>query len=177
MLLILFIPKEDERTIKNLAVGISFIPLALATYLWFAYDKAADGFQFEVLAEWIPAINVNYHIGVDGLSIPLIFLTALLTTLCMIYSSFTIKNRVKEFFLLFFLLQMGMFGVFVSLDLVLFYVFWEVGLVPMYLLIGIWGQAKDRPQYSAIKFFLYTLSGSVLMLLAILGLYFLPRHL
>ena len=171
-LLILLIPKDDERTIKNLAVGISFVPLLLAIYLWFAYSKVQGGYQFEVLAEWIPAINVNYHVGVDGLSIPLIFLTALLTTLGLIYSSFTITTRVKEFFILFFLLQMGMFGVFMSLDLVLFYVFWEIGLVPMYLLIGIWGQEKDRPQYSAIKFFLYTLSGSVLMLLAILGLYF-----
>jgi NADH-quinone oxidoreductase subunit M len=171
-LLILLIPKDQEKTIKNLAIGISFIPLLLAIYLWFAYDKVADGFQFEVIAEWIPAIDVYYHVGADGLSIPLIFLTALLTTLCMIYSSFTITKRVKEFFLLFFLLQMGMFGVFVALDLVLFYVFWEIGLVPMYLLIGIWGQAKDRPQYSAIKFFLYTLAGSVLMLLAILALYF-----
>ncbi|MFC2037307.1 NuoM family protein, partial [Chloroflexota bacterium] len=171
-LLILLIPKDEVRTIKNLAVGISFVPLVLAIYLWFAYNMRMGGYQFEVLAEWIPAINVNYHVGADGLSIPLIFLTALLTTLCMIYSSFTITRRVKEFFLLFFLLQMGMFGVFISLDLVLFYVFWEIGLVPMYLLIGIWGQAKDRPQYSAIKFFLYTLTGSVLMLLAILGLYF-----
>jgi NADH-quinone oxidoreductase subunit M len=171
-LLILLIPKDEERTIKNLAVGISFVPLLLAIYLWFAYDKGVDGFQFEVMAKWIPAINVNYHMGADGLSIPLIFLTALLTTLSLIYSSFTITRRVKEFFLLFFLLEMGMFGVFVSLDLVLFYVFWEIGLVPMYLLIGIWGQPKDRPQYSAIKFFLYTLTGSVMMLLAILGLYF-----
>jgi NADH-quinone oxidoreductase subunit M len=171
-LLILLIPKDDEKTIKNLAVGVSFIPLLLAIYLWFAYDKMADGFQFEVMAEWIPAIDVYFHVGADGLSIPLIFLTALLTTLCMIYSSFTITKRVKEFFLLFFLLQMGMFGVFIALDLVLFYVFWEIGLVPMYLLIGIWGQPKDRPQYSAIKFFLYTLAGSVLMLLAILVLYF-----
>ncbi len=171
-LLILLIPKDQERTIKNLAVGISFVPLLLAIYLWLAYDKGLAGFQFEVLAEWIPAIDVFFHVGADGLSIPLIFLTALLTTLCMIYSSFTITTRVKEFFLLFFLLQMGMFGVFIALDLVLFYVFWEIGLVPMYLLIGIWGQSKDRPQYSAIKFFLYTLSGSVLMLLAILALYF-----
>jgi NADH-quinone oxidoreductase subunit M len=155
-----------------MAVGLSFVPLLLAIYLWLAYDQGAGGFQFEHTAAWIPAINVNYHVGVDGLSIPLIFLTALLTTLCMIYSSYTIKKRVKEFFLLFFLLQMGMFGVFISLDLVLFYVFWEIGLVPMYLLIGIWGQAKDRPQYSAIKFFLYTLAGSVFMLLAILALYF-----
>jgi len=171
-LLILFIPKDQEKTIKNLAVGISFVPLLLAIYLWFAYDKVVNGFQFEVIAEWVPAIDVYFHIGADGLSIPLIFLTALLTTLCMIYSSFTITKRVKEFFMLFFLLQMGMFGVFIALDLVLFYFFWEIGLVPMYLLIGIWGQAKDRPQYSAIKFFLYTLSGSVLMLLAILALYF-----
>ncbi|MGD8736367.1 MAG: NADH-quinone oxidoreductase subunit M [Anaerolineae bacterium] len=172
VLLILFIPREEERTIKNMAIGLSFIPLVLATVLWFSFDKGADGFQFVLNVAWIPAIDVNYHVGVDGLSVPLIFLTALLTTLSMIYSSFTIKDRVKEFFMLFFLLQMGMFGVFISLDLVLFYVFWEIGLVPMYLLIGIWGRAKDRPQYSAIKFFLYTLAGSVFMLLAILALYF-----
>jgi NADH-quinone oxidoreductase subunit M len=172
VLLILFIPSEEERTIKNMAIGISFIPLVLAILLWFSYDKAAGGFQHFFEADWIPAIHVFYRVGVDGLSIPLIFLTALLTTLGLIYSSYVITNRVKEFFLLFLLLEMGMFGVFVSLDLVLFYVFWEIGLVPMYLLIGIWGQAKDRPQYAAIKFFLYTLIGSVGMLLAILGLYF-----
>jgi NADH-quinone oxidoreductase subunit M len=172
VLLILLIPKEEERTIKNLAIGLSFLPLALAIYTWFAYNRGVGGIQFEAIADWIPAINVRYHVGADGLSIPMIFLTALLTTLSLIYSSFTITQRVKEFFLLFLLLEMGMFGVFISLDLVLFYVFWEIGLVPMYLLIGIWGQAKDRPQYSAIKFFLYTLIGSVFMLLAILGLYF-----
>ena len=120
VLIMLFIPREEEQSIKRLAVGLSFVPLLLAIYAWLAYDQAAGGFQFEYAAEWIPVINVSYHVGVDGLSIPLIFLTALLTTLCMIYSSFTIKTRVKEFFLLFFLLQMGMFGVFVSLDLVLF---------------------------------------------------------
>jgi NADH-quinone oxidoreductase subunit M len=172
VLLILLVPSEEERTIKRTAIGVSVVPLLLAIYLWFAYDRGLGGFQFEANASWIPAINVNYHVGVDGLSIPMIFLTALLTTLGLIYSSFTITRRVKEFFLLFLLLEMGMFGVFVSLDLVLFYVFWEIGLVPMYLLIGIWGQPKDRPQYSAIKFFLYTLVGSVGMLLAILALYF-----
>ena len=155
-LLILLIPKDKERVIKYLSIGVSIIPLALATWLWFAYDKAAGGIQFEYLVKWIPAIDVNFHVGADGLSIPLIFLTALLTVLSMIYSSFTVTKRVKEFFLLFFLLEMGMLGVFVSLDLVLFYVFWEIGLVPMYLLIGIWGRPDDRPQYSAIKFFLYT---------------------
>lgn len=172
VLLILLIPKEEERTIKQMSVGISFVPLVLSIVLWFAYNQQAGGFQFETNSAWIPAIGVNYHVGADGLSIPLVFLTTLLTTLGLIYSSYTITKRVKEFFLLFLLLEMGMLGVFVSLDLVLFYVFWEIGLVPMYLLIGIWGQERDRPQYAAIKFFLYTLIGSVAMLLAILGLYF-----
>ena len=132
---------------------------------------AAAGFQFEVKIPWIAALDVHYHLGVDGLSVPLIFLTTFLTTLGLWYSARTIKTRVREFFFLFLLLEMGMTGVFISLDLVLFYVFWELGLVPMYLLIGVWGQPKDRPQYSAIKFFLYTMAGSVLMLLAIIGIY------
>jgi NADH-quinone oxidoreductase subunit M len=173
-LLVLLVPKEEENTIKRLSIGISIVPLLLAIFLWFSYDKSAGAAQFQFVdkADWIPALNVNFHLGVDGLSVPLVFLTALLTTLGLIYSSYTIKKRVKEFFVLFLLLEMGMLGVFVSLDFVLFYVFWEIGLVPMYLLIGIWGQPKDRPQYSAIKFFLYTLVGSVAMLLAILGVYF-----
>jgi NADH-quinone oxidoreductase subunit M len=163
---------REEGLIKYGAVAISLIPLALSVLLWFTYDKAVGGFQFEVKVPWITALNVHYHMAADGLSIPLIFLTTFLTTLGLWYSAKTIKVRVREFFFLFLLLEMGMTGVFVSLDLVLFYVFWEVGLVPMYLLIGIWGQPKDRPQYSAIKFFLYTLAGSVFMLLAILGIYF-----
>src|SRR4030042_1774022 len=171
VLLILLIPKEEERTIKQMSVGISFVPLLLSIALWFAYNQQAGGFQFETNAAWIPAIGVRYHVGADGLSIPLIFLTTLLTTLGLIYSSFTITRRVKEFFFLFLLLEMGMLGVFMSLDLVLFYVFWEIGLVPMYLLIGIWGQPQDRPQYAAIKFFLYTLIGSVAMLLAFIAIY------
>jgi NADH-quinone oxidoreductase subunit M len=109
--------------------------------------------------------------GLDGLSLPLVVLTTLLTTLSLWYSAKTIHHRVKEFFALFLLLEMGMLGVFVSLDLILFYFFWEIGLVPMFLLIGIWGQKKDRPQYSAIKFFIYTLVGSVAMLLAFIGIY------
>ncbi len=163
---------HEEALIKNGAIVFSLLPLALAIFLWFAYNKTAGGFQFEVKAPWITAINVVYHMGVDGLSVPLIFLTTFLTTLGLWYSARVIKTRVREFFFLFLLLEMGMTGVFVSLDLILFYVFWEVGLVPMYFMIGIWGQAKDRPQYSAIKFFLYTLAGSVFMLLAILAIYF-----
>ncbi|NOZ29972.1 MAG: NADH-quinone oxidoreductase subunit M [Chloroflexi bacterium] len=163
---------QEEDFIRKLAIVVSLIPLILAIYLWAAYDKAVGGYQFEEMAAWIPALGVNYHMGVDGLSVPLVFLTALLTTLGLYYSSRVIKRRVREFFMLFLMLEMGMMGVFVSLDFVLFYVFWEIGLVPMYFLIGIWGQEKDRPQYSAIKFFLYTLVGSVAMLLAILGIYF-----
>ena len=163
---------REERLIKQGSTLLSLLPLVLAILLWFTYSKTAGGFQFEVNAPWVAALGINYHIGVDGLSIPMIFLTTLLTTLGLWYSARVIKYRVREFFFLFTLLEMGMLGVFVSLDLVLFYVFWEVGLVPMYFLIGIWGQPKDRPQYSAIKFFLYTLAGSVFMLLAILGIYF-----
>ncbi len=162
----------EDDFIRRLSVLISLVPLVLAIYLWFAYDRDAGGFQFEEVYAWIPTLGVTYHLGVDGLSVPLVFLTTLLTTLGLYYSTRVIKRRVREFFLLFLLLETGMIGVFVALDFVLFYVFWEIGLVPMYFLIGIWGQEKDRPQYSAIKFFLYTLAGSVAMLLAILGVYF-----
>ena len=170
--LVLFIPKENEGLIKRLSTVISLLPLVLAIVLWLGYDQQVGGMQFEEMHAWIPTLGANYHVGVDGISVPLVFLTTFLTTLSLFYSSHTIKKRVKEFFCLFLLLEMGMLGVFVSLDLVLFYVFWEIGLVPMYLLIGIWGQPQDRPQYAAIKFFLYTLAGSVFMLLAILGVYF-----
>ncbi len=137
---------REESLIKRGAIAISLLPLGLAILLWFSYNKALGGFQFEVNAPWIRAINVNYHLGVDGLSVPMIFLSTFLTTLGLWYSARTIKTRVREFFFLFLLLEMGMLGVFVALDLVLFYVFWEIGLVPMYFLIGIWGQPKDRPQ-------------------------------
>jgi NADH-quinone oxidoreductase subunit M len=126
--------------------------------------------QFEENYPWIASFNIWYHVGVDGLSAPLLFLTALLTTLVTFYSSHAIDVRVKEYYFLFLLLEMGMCGVFLSLDLVLFYVFWEIGLVPMFLLIGVWG--GKRRLYAAIKFFLYTLVGSVAMLLAIIGVYF-----
>lgn len=170
--LVLFIPRENEGLIKRLSTVVSLFPLLLAIVLWLSYDQRIGGMQFEEMYAWIPTLAVNYHVGVDGISVPLVFLTTFLTALSLFYSSHTIKKRVKEFFCLFLLLEMGMLGVFVSLDLVLFYLFWEIGLVPMYLLIGIWGQPQDRPQYAAIKFFLYTLAGSVFMLLAILGVYF-----
>lgn len=167
-ILVLFL--KNEKAIKGTATLISIVPLVLGALLLINYDWRTAGIQFEEFYPWIPTIKVNYHMGVDGISIPLVFLTGLLTTLSLFYSSYTINNQVKEYFALFLLLETGMVGVFTSLDFFLFYVFWEVGLVPMYFLIGIWG--GERREYAAIKFFLYTLFGSVFMLLAILGVFF-----
>ncbi len=170
MLLVILMPKENQKAIKWMALGVSLIPLALSWVLWANYTPAqVGGMHFEEIYDWIPSIGVRYHMGVDGLSIPMVFLTALLTTISILYS-FIITERPKEFFALFLLLEVGMLGTFVSLDFFLFYVFWEVSLVPMYFLIGVWG--GPQREYAAIKFFLYTLVGSVAMLLAILAMYF-----
>jgi NADH-quinone oxidoreductase subunit M len=170
-LLILVIPREDVKTIRRMGTAFAFLTLILTTIIWVSVAQSGAGvMQFEENYPWIKAFNVRFHLGVDGLSAPLLFLTALLTTLVTFYSSYTIDDRVKEYYFLFLLLEMGMSGVFLSLDLVLFYVFWEIGLVPMFLLIGVWG--GKRRLYAAIKFFLYTLVGSVAMLLAIIGVYF-----
>jgi len=158
---------RDDDAIKRFALWWSLIPLALSALLWWGYDTASGGFQFEELLTWIPSAGINYHLGVDGLSVPLIFLTTLLTSISLWYSAGAITVRVKEYFALFLLLQTGMLGVFVTLDLFLFYVFFEIGLVPMFFLIGIWG--GPRRDYASIKFFLYTLAGSVLMLLALIS--------
>jgi NADH-quinone oxidoreductase subunit M len=170
-IIVALIPGNREREIKWFSVLASLVPLILSVVMWAFYVRTSGGMQFMEEAMWIPTLKAYYRMGMDGISMPLVFLTTLLTTLSLFYSAYTIKVRVKEFFALFLLLEMGMTGVFVSLDLVLFYVFWEVGLVPMFLLIGIWGQPQDRPQYSAIKFFLYTLVGSVAMLLAFIAIF------
>jgi len=170
-ILVLLIPRGKENWIRGLSVAVSLIPLVLALVIWFGVtDLGGSEMQYVEEAPWISTFNVWYRLGVDGISAPLVALTALLSTLSLFYSAYTIKVRVREYYFLFQLLQMGMFGVFLSLDFILFYVFWEIGLVPMFLLIGIWG--GERRQYAAIKFFLYTLAGSVVMLLAILGVYF-----
>lgn len=169
-IIVLMIPKEQEKIIKNLSILLSLIPLAIALFLYFTYDDSGNYIAVEEV-DWIPILSVEYKMGVDGLSLPLVVLTTLLTTLSLWYSAKVVHHRVKEFFALFLMLEMGMLGVFVALDLILFYFFWEIGLVPMFFLIGIWGQKKDRPQYSAIKFFIYTLVGSVAMLLAFIGIF------
>jgi NADH-quinone oxidoreductase subunit M len=167
---LLALMSSNEKVIKWGSIAASTLPLGLSIYLLALYDFDKGGMQFDYTAEWIPALNASFHIGADGLSVPLIFLTALLSTLSIYYSAGTIRQRVKEYFIMFHLLELSMIGVFVALDYVLFYVFWEISLVPMYLLIGIWG-GKNR-SYASIKFFIYTLIGSVAMLLAILGTYF-----
>ncbi len=165
MLIVLFI--DEDELIKRVSLLVSLIPLLLSAYLWIAYAGTVGGIQFEENVPWIPSVGIAYHLGVDGFSVPLIFLTTLLTTISLGYSYLNIFDRVKEYFALFLLLETGLLGVFVSLDLFMFYVFWEIELLPMYFMIGIWG--GPRREYAAIKFFLYTLAGSVFMLLAIIA--------
>ena len=168
--LILFMHKERQvqliRATAALFAALTFAA-SLAALGMFRWDVAAMQLQEKV--RWIDSLNIHYHVGVDGLSLPLILLTTLLSLLAIIYS-FRVEERVKEYMMFFLLLEAGMLGVFTSLDFFLFYVFWEISLVPMYFIIGIWGGA--RRQYAAIKFFIYTLIGSLVMLLAILGLYY-----
>ncbi|HUP64645.1 MAG TPA: NADH-quinone oxidoreductase subunit M [Thermoanaerobaculia bacterium] len=171
-LLLLLIPKEKVGAIRTGATVIAAIDFALAVPLWWTFDfgPASALFQFREDASWIDALGVRYIFAVDGISMILVLMTTLIGLIA-IYSSFTaIRMREKEYYVLILFLQTGMIGAFCALDFFLFYVFWEVMLVPMYFLIGVWG--GPRRLYASIKFFLYTLSGSVLMLLAILALYF-----
>ncbi|MFN2386375.1 MAG: NuoM family protein [Thermoanaerobaculia bacterium] len=169
--LVFFFPKEKTGAIKSFATAVAILDFLISLPLWFAFDRTAPGFQFVETASWIPSLGVNYHFGIDGISLVLILLTTL-TGAIAVYCSFTaITERQKEYYVLLLLLQTFMIGTFCSLDLFVFYVFWEVMLVPMYFLIGVWG--GERRLYAAIKFFLYTLAGSVLMLLGIIALFFL----
>src|SRR5258706_1668040 len=174
-LILLFVPKENKdaiRWIANLfALGGLLVSLPLVPMFW-SQMQSADRFKFMEGApnNWIPSISAGYVIGIDGISFLLIMLTTLLGWISILSSWEAIQDRVKEYYVWFLILQTGMLGVFMALDFFLFYVFWEVIMVPMYLLIGIWG--GPRKLYAAIKFFLYTLVGSVLMLLGILFLYF-----
>ena len=171
---LLFIPGSNKNAVRwwgNVGMFIAFL-VSLPLVFWFngAPDAPGQPFKFVEQVSWIPSIGAQYHLGIDGISFLLIMLTTVLGFISVLSSWTAIDERVKEYYAMFFLLQTGMLGVFMSLDFFLFYVFWEVMLVPMYFLIGVWG--GPRKLYAAIKFFLYTLAGSVLMLLGILALYF-----
>jgi NADH-quinone oxidoreductase subunit M len=170
--LVLLLPGLGRRpnAVRWLANVFAFVGFLVSLPLWFWFDRNASGFQFVEKGSWIPTIGVQYLFGVDGMSVLLILLTTLLGFISVLSSWSAVEERVRAYYVFLLLLQTGMLGVFCALDMFLFYVFWEVMLVPMYFLIGIWGGA--RRLYAAIKFFLYTLVGSVVMLLGILALYF-----
>jgi NADH-quinone oxidoreductase subunit M len=169
LIVLLFIPSSNPRAVKLWANLASFIGFLVSLPLVFWFDRSKD-FQFVENANWIPSIGASYHLGIDGLSLLLVMLTTVLGFLSILSSWTAIQDRLKEYYAFFLLLQVGMLGVFMSLDFLLFFVFWETVLVPMYFIIAIWGGA--RRMYAAIKFMIYTLIGSVLMLLGILTLYF-----
>jgi NADH-quinone oxidoreductase subunit M len=172
-ILIVFVPRERDRLVRALGVVFTGAALIVGAIIAIGFDYGAgDGLQLEVNTRWIPVIGARYHVGIDGISLPLFVLTLALSFLCAVYSYRIVPSpgRTKSFIALQLILETGMAGTFIAFDLVLFFVFWELVLVPMYFLIGIWGSANR--EYAAIKFFLYTLFGSVFMLLAFLGMYF-----
>ena len=177
-LVLCFMPRRHEDSIKQLSLVTTGIVFLLTVWMavpsgWLhnspGFDLGKADMQHVVSASWIPAFNIHYLVGLDGISFPLVILTSFLSMLAMA-ASWNIAKHVKGYCILFLLLETGMLGVFMALDFFLFYVFWEVMLLPMYFLIGIWG--GPRREYAAIKFFLFTLVGSVLMLIALLMLYF-----
>ncbi|RMD97142.1 MAG: NADH-quinone oxidoreductase subunit M, partial [Deltaproteobacteria bacterium] len=187
---ILLLPRGKDDWVKYVSVIATAVPLLLGIYVYTHFNVLFDGrgaggelfqkFQFqEGPIPWIESFNIEYFMGIDGLSVPMVLLTALLGFIC-IFASWGIDKGVKGYFSLFLLLETGMMGTFCALDFFLFFIFWEVMLLPMYFLIGIWGapprkEADGRVRggpYAAIKFFLYTLLGSALMLVAMLALYF-----
>ncbi len=173
-LLVLLVPgKGEERAplVRQLGLGVSLVVFALTLVLWSRFDPTSADFQFVEKVAWIPAFGIDYHVGVDGISLWLVVLTGFLTPISLLCSWESIEKKTKAFVFFMLALEAFMIGVFLSLDLFLFYIFWDAMLIPMYFLIGVWGY--DRRIYAAIKFMLYTMAGSVLMLVAILGLAYL----
>ncbi len=169
--LILLIPAGAAGLQRALALLGALAAFAVSLALWTGFDAASAAMQFEEQVPWIASVGATYHVGIDGLSLLLVLLTTFLTPLAILGSSWSIKTRLRSFLAFFLILEAAMIGVFIAQDLLLFYVFWEAMLIPMYFLIGIWG--GGRRVYAALKFFLYTMAGSVLMLAAILVLVFL----
>ena len=170
-LLILFIKDEGEaarRNIRSVTLFTTMFTFVVSLWIWAGFDTSTPGFQFVEKTEWLGS-GISYHMGVDGISMLFVILTTFLMPLCILASWESVEKRVKEYMISFLLLETLMIGVFCALDIVLFYVFFEAGLIPMFIIIGVWG--GKRRVYASFKFFLYTLLGSVLMLLAIMALY------
>ena len=175
--LLLLIGNRDEQRaglIRQIALVWSLVVFALTLVLWAKFDPRSADFQMVERIAWIPAFGIDYYVGVDGISLLLVVLTGFLTPIALLSSWHSVDKKTKEFSFFILALESAMIGVFLSLDLFLFYVFWDAMLIPMYFLIGIWGY--DRRVYAAVKFILYTMAGSVLMLVAILGLAWLHQQ-
>ncbi|HWR50062.1 MAG TPA: NADH-quinone oxidoreductase subunit M [Bryobacteraceae bacterium] len=168
-LVLLILPRDRENAARTIALAVSIVAFLVSLGLIAGFDRNNAEMQFELNLPWIASPEIQYHIGVDGLSLWLVILTTLLTPIGILISWRSIDRRVKEFYLFFILMEFGLIGVFIALDLFLFYVFWEISLVPMYFLIGVWGH--ERRIYAAVKFFIYTSVGSLMMLAAIIYLY------
>ncbi len=169
-LALLLVPRADTGLLRRASLGVSIAAFVLSLPLWVRFDGSSADYQFEEFANWLPSLGANYHVGIDGISLLLVLLTTFLTPLALLGAWHAVEDRVKEFVATVLILETGMLGVFISLDLFLFYVFWEAMLIPMYFIIGVWGGANRI--YAAVKFVLYTMVGSVLMLVAILALYY-----
>ncbi|MEN8257849.1 MAG: NADH-quinone oxidoreductase subunit M [Thermodesulfobacteriota bacterium] len=165
---LLFVTPGEENQ-RRLAFVVTTFNAILSLKLWSGFDSSTPDLQFWVREDWIPSLNIEYALGIDGISILLVMLTTFIMPLCVLGSWTYISKRVKEFMICLLVMETAMIGVFCALDFVLFYVFWEMMLIPMYLLIGVWG--GPRKKYASIKFFLYTLAGSVMLLVAIIALY------
>ncbi len=165
---IAFIGSESKNLIKMLGMGFSLAAFVVSVYIFVVFDGSNPNMQFVEFKEWIPSLHVSYHLGIDGMSLLLVVLTTFLTPISLLASWESVQNKLKGFIISMLVLEVGTLGVFMALDMFLFYVFWEAMLIPMYFIIGIWG-GQDRI-YAAVKFFLYTMFGSLLMLVAILWL-------
>jgi NADH-quinone oxidoreductase subunit M len=168
-ILVALLPRDRHDIIKWAALLISLLVLIISLPLYFNFDSSQPGFQFEEIRPWIPSLNISYHVGIDGISLFLVLLTTFLTAISILSSWTAITDQLKEYMALMLLLEAAVVGVFVSLDLFLFVLFWEASLIPMALLIGRWG--GERRIYAAVKFAIYTMAGSALMLVAILVVY------
>jgi NADH-quinone oxidoreductase subunit M len=170
MLVLLFLPSGNKNLIKVWANIAALLGFLVSLPLVFLYDRSDGGFQMVENVEWIPSLGAHYNIGIDGISLLMVLLTTFSGVIAIFSSWSGVEKNLKQYYAMFLLQQTGMIGVFISLDFLLFYVFWEIVLIPMYFIIGVWG--GPRKLYAAIKFFLYTMAGSVLMLLGILTMYF-----